>query len=66
VKREFRPNVALAICSDEWRAAYQKKLLELCPTIDPGWLDPNCDLVMQGRMMGETPEQCAEHIVQNQ
>lgn len=54
-----RPNVALAISTPEWSERYRRSLRQLCKTADDESLNPDNDLAMQSRMMGESPEVAA-------
>ena len=55
-------NMAVILSSPEWREQYQAAIRRLLPDASGETIDPDNDLVMQGRMMGHTPEQCAEFI----
>ena len=57
-----RPNVALAISTPEWSERYRRALRQLCKTADDEALDPDNDLAMQSRMMGESPEVAANCV----
>ncbi len=57
-----KPNLAVAFSTDEWRDEYRAHLLRFLPDASEDALDANNDLVMQGRMIGDTPEQCAAFI----
>ena len=56
-------NLAMALCpSEEWSQEYRAALLEFLPGASAEAMNPDNDLVMQGRMMGDTPRQCAAFI----
>ena len=57
-----RPNVALAISTPEWSERYRRALRQLCKTADDEALDPDNDIAMQSRMMGESPEVAASCV----
>ena len=57
-----RPNVALAISTPEWSERYRRSLRQLCKTADDESLNPDNDLAMQSRMMGESPEVAANCV----
>ena len=56
-------NLAVALTpSEAWRDKYREHLLRILPHASAEALDSDNDLVMQGRMMGDGPEQCAAWI----